>query len=261
MFNTEGSDNVACGGGTLNLNTSGSSNTAVGIVSMNRNVSGTFNTSLGHQSLFYNQTSNYNTALGTLAGFNYQHGDYNTFVGAHTQTNADGYTNSTALGHETTLTASNQVRVGNASVSSIGGYVNWTNISDARFKKSVKNDVPGLTFINRLRPVTYVLDRDKIRQQVGQKAVEDTDESRTTGFLAQEVAAAAKAEGFEFSGVDTPKNEQDFYGLRYAEFTVPLVKAVQELSTQNQVLSAENQALKQMIGDFSNRLEALEATK
>jgi len=28
--------------------------------------------------------------------------------------------------------------------------------------------------------------------------------------------------------VDAPKNENDYYGLRYAEFVVPLVKAVQE---------------------------------
>ena len=34
--------------------------------------------------------------------------------------------------------------------------------------------------------------------------------------------------GYDFSGVDKPKNDKDFYGLRYAEFTVPLVKAVQE---------------------------------
>jgi trimeric autotransporter adhesin len=49
-----------------------------------------------------------------------------------------------------------------------------------------------------------------------------------TGFIAQEVEVAAKSVGFDFSGVDAPKNENDFYGLRYAEFVVPLVKAVQE---------------------------------
>ena len=51
-----------------------------------------------------------------------------------------------------------------------------------------------------------------------------------------EVEAAAKKLGFDFSGVDAPKNENDMYGLRYAEFVVPLVKAVQEQQTiiQNQ---------------------------
>ncbi len=45
---------------------------------------------------------------------------------------------------------------------------------------------------------------------------------------------SAKNIGFNFSGVDAPKNENDLYGLRYAEFVVPLVKAVQELSHQNE---------------------------
>ncbi len=40
--------------------------------------------------------------------------------------------------------------------------------------------------------------------------------------------AAAKALGYDFDGVDKPKNENDHYGLRYSTFVVPLVKAVQE---------------------------------
>ena len=38
---------------------------------------------------------------------------------------------------------------------------------------------------------------------------------------------------YDFSGVDAAKNDKDLYGLRYAEFVVPLVKAVQELSKMN----------------------------
>ena len=44
----------------------------------------------------------------------------------------------------------------------------------------------------------------------------------------QEVERAAQESGFIFSGVDAPDNTGDLYGLRYAEFVVPLVKAVQE---------------------------------
>jgi hypothetical protein len=49
-------------------------------------------------------------------------------------------------------------------------------------------------------------------------------------FIAQEVEEAARALGYDFSGVDAPKNDNDFYGLRYGTFVVPLVKAVQELA-------------------------------
>ena len=61
-----------------------------------------------------------------------------------------------------------------------------------------------------------------------------------SGFIAQEVEIAAQKSGYDFSGLDLPGNSMDHYGLRYAEFTIPLVKAVQELS-------AENQALKEKI--------------
>jgi trimeric autotransporter adhesin len=56
----------------------------------------------------------------------------------------------------------------------------------------------------------------------------DQEAIRYTGFIAQEVEKVANETGFDFSGVDEPKNDQDLYGLRYAEFVVPLVKAVQE---------------------------------
>lgn len=35
------------------------------------------------------------------------------------------------------------------------------------------------------------------------------------------------------SGVDAAKNNKSLYGLRYAEFVVPLLKAMQELSKMN----------------------------
>jgi hypothetical protein len=58
-------------------------------------------------------------------------------------------------------------------------------------------------------------------------------------LLAQDVEKAAKDLNYDFSGVDAPKNDKDLYALRYAEFVVPLVKAVQELSQQNDECSKE----------------------
>ena len=74
---------------------------------------------------------------------------------------------------------------------------------------------------------------------------------RFTGFIAQEVEAAAKKTGFDFSGVDKPTNENGNYALRYAEFVVPLVKAVQE---QQAIIDAQNKK----IDDLVKRLEKLE---
>ena len=64
---------------------------------------------------------------------------------------------------------------------------------------------------------------------------------------AQEVEEAAQSLGYEFSGVDAPKNADDLYGLRYAEFVVPLVKAVQELYTTNEALVKRIAALESQV--------------
>ena len=37
-----------------------------------------------------------------------------------------------------------------------------------------------------------------------------------------------KNSDYNFNGVDAPKNQTSYYGLRYATFVVPLVKAIQE---------------------------------
>jgi hypothetical protein len=173
--------------------------------------------------------------------------------------------NTVALGNSTTVTASNQVRIGNSATTSIGGYTNWTNISDGRVKKNIRENVPGLAFINKLKPVTYNLDLDAADKIVVRPAVKDKDgKSLTkpltqaemaarqakqqvvyTGFVAQDVEKAAKELNYNFSGVDAAKSDKDLYGLRYNDFIMPLVKAVQELSKEND--------------ELKNRLEKLEA--
>ena len=70
---------------------------------------------------------------------------------------ADGLTNTTAIGYNSSVAVSNQVVLGNGAVTSIGGAVSWSVISDGRFKTDVQANVPGLDFISKFRPVTYTL--------------------------------------------------------------------------------------------------------
>jgi hypothetical protein len=79
---------------------------------------------------------------------------------------------------------------------------------------------------------------------------------RQTGFVAQEVEALVRKAGYVFYGVDAPENENDPYGIRYAEFVVPLVKAAQELSAQVQELSAEVQEQRQQIQMLLAKLDS-----
>jgi len=279
--NVSGNQNTAIGLNALFSNTSGGTNTALGMYSLYSNNTGTVNTSVGYKTLysntsgvsntgigmwanFYSTTANGNTALGLSAGDNYSNGNYNTFVGYNAYANAAAYSNSSVLGYNTTMSASNQMRFGNTSITSIGGQVGWSTISDARVKRNIQKNVPGLDFILKLHPVTYNIDvattdkllhQDEIKLHDGQTAPVVTQEELNardakskivySGFIAQDVEAIAKSVGYDFSGVDVPKNDKDLYGIRYAEFVVPLVKAIQEQQIMIEQLKKEIELLKQ----------------
>jgi hypothetical protein len=197
-------------------------------------------------------------------------GDQRTGLGVSANSLGAAYNNSTGVGYNADCTASNQVRVGNAAVTSIGGFANWTNVSDSRFKTNVTENVPGLAFINQLRPVTYTIDVRAIdaffeshydeRDASLQGSIEK-EQIPYSGFIAQEVEQAAQAIGYTFSGVDAPKNADDFYGLRYAEFVVPLVKAVQEQQAVIQQLLTENADLKAAFIMMSADIAQLKASQ
>jgi len=238
--------NTAIGSKALFSNTSGNDNTACGFEALYSNTTGILNCAVGNESLYSNITGHSNTAYGDVALKGNTHGDNNTALGYWAFYGGNTYSNSTALGFSASISSSNQVRIGNSSVTTIGGYVNWSNVSDARFKRVVKENVPGLAFIKLLKPVTYQLDLGKLNEYLNFpdsiskgddfmiESMREKEEMVQTGFLAQDVEKAAQSLGFNFSAVDKPKNENDFYGLRYAEFVVPLVKAVQELAGKNE---------------------------
>ncbi|MBL7732097.1 MAG: tail fiber domain-containing protein [Chitinophagaceae bacterium] len=242
LFNT-GNHNTAVGYQTLRSNLSGNYNVAMGSYALQFINTGSFNTGIGMYTLFDSGADNL-TAIGYSAGSAFSNFSGCTFVGYNSETNAGTYDNAMALGNNAVVTGSDRVRVGNASVTSIGGQVGWTTFSDGRFKINVTENIPGLDFILKLRPVSYntnitalntYIGVDRIRaikEARGEKIAVDKTEAqqaiRHSGFIAQEVEQAAKALGFDFSGVDAPKNDKDIYGIRYAEFVVPLVKAIQE---------------------------------
>jgi hypothetical protein len=200
-----------------------------------------------------NTSGDHNVALGNLAGFVGPTNFFCTFIGESAYaSNSLARDYATTLGADSRSTNGGQVRIGSTAVGSIGGPQSWTTVSDARFKNGVREDVPGLPFILGLRPVTYHLAAHELAGFLNEDLRLDTRtgtmmthtppkaaalrelvaSKRQTGFLAQEVEAHAKQLGYAFSGVDAAKNDGDLYGLRYAEFVVPLVKAVQEQQEQ-----------------------------
>lgn len=280
--NTTGNNNTATGNQALRYNIDGDGNVANGLLALYNNISGSSNIALGQNAAVENTTGDRNCVIGPYALAENTTGVNNVALGYNAlQTNITG-SNNTAIGRDADFifspgvidnctmlgtfaigTASNQVRIGSSSVTSIGGYAGWSNVSDGRIKTNVQKNVPGLIFINRLEPVTYQLDLTAADNIIGHKAAKNKSDLTTdsslirakqekeamvqSGFIAQEVANAARTVGYDFSGVDPAKNERDLYGLRYAEFVVPLVKAVQELSKENDELKKRIEKLEAVV--------------
>ena len=96
--------------------------------------------------------------------------------------------------------------------------------------------------------MTYRFDDTRLSQfertgALAARSAPDPAAAVHTGFLAQDVERTAQALHFRFDGVHAPANARDHYGLGYAQFVVPLVKAVQEQQVQIAALQAQNTAL------------------
>lgn len=297
--NTSGSNNTAAGVRCLANNTTGIQNSGMGYECLLNNTTGSGNSAMGHNAMQANFTGSYNAALGKdalnactasfnsaagiYAGDGITSGQYNTALGYNalpstttaSNNTAGGsfagiggnYTNTTAIGAAASPTASNRITIGTAlSLNLTGGYGTWQNFSDARFKRDVQQDVPGLDFILRLRPVSYLLDAEATERKSGNwqrmdtcmvkdlrttymQRIAEVAAERQTGFIAQEVEEAARAIGFDFDGVHHPVDANDTYTLGYELFTLPLIQAVKEQEAVIIELEAVNAELHRRVAE------------
>lgn len=262
---------VAVGQAALHRLVTGDANTAVGFYSFFSTTSGNFNVGIGGQ-VFYNTVSTNrstgvgmgaltygmtddNTAIGANAGPGWlSTGSQNTFIGSLARTPASSVvSNSTAIGYGAEVVASNTIRLGNPSVVSVvtAGNVRAAGVlyaSDRNLKKNIYDNITGLDFILKLRPVSYIL-----RQ--------DADQKRRLGFIAQEVEEIPGL----FNGIQRPRQSEEFYSLDYASFVVPLVNAVKELNEKNKKIDPELKErairiakLKDVLSQQKQQLDSLE---
>jgi trimeric autotransporter adhesin len=254
----------------------GRNNVAIGPNALDDNVIGNFNVAIGSNSM-NSCESDGNVGVGIWSGYDLITGIYNTCMGSYAgRFLPSNVNNVSCLGQSAgfATTSSNNINIGNMSVTNIAGQVNWGTYSDQRIKTNISENVPGLSFIKKLKPVTYNLD---IRKQfeIANPGKEDTsgeweekyeiETIKMTGFLAQEVEAAAKSINYDFSGVVAPKDGQGLYSLRYAEFVVPLVKSVQEqqeiIEKQTTTINDQNteiELLKKLAKNLEERLKLVE---
>jgi len=230
-------------------------NTAVGSLALvSNNASGVFNaiqnTAVGYEGLASNTTGFQNTAVGDEAGNRTGSatsygggtvlyvanvtGNYNTFLGRGTGTTASDLFNCTAVGIDAYCDNNNEVRLGNAFVTSIGGEVGWSALSDARAKKDIEDLEFGLDFVLKLRPVAYKLRGGNDRTDMG--------------FVAQDIEALL---GENYSVLTVGGDSDRTLSLRYTDLIAPLVKAVQE---QNRQIQERDRLIENLL----SRVQALE---
>ena len=238
---TSGTNNTGLGSTALDSLTSGGDNTAIGSESGTGVTTGYSNTFVGYRAgaqTTLTTTGLSNTVIGAQARCSSASSYYEIVLGA----NVNGIgTQYFTFGQDT---ASNRV------YNQFTSNASWTRASDERIKKDIQDSDCGLDFINDLRPVTYKfkapseLDLSMSEYDVAKNEAAYKD--KMYGFIAQEVKTAMDNNNItDFAGWHQIDDGQDnMQGISYEMFVMPLVKAVQELTTKVTALEAEVTALK-----------------
>ena len=178
-----------------------------------------------------------NTCLGSETGDTLTSGIDNTIIGANADSEGTGTNRAIGLGKSITA-VQDYFTVGNGTddIRNSHGSTTWATVSDKRFKKNIETSTAGLSFIEDLRPVTYnwknkgeIPNWSKAYQEGSEEQYRNSKHNH--GFIAQEVKASLDKAGVsEFGGW-----KEDQFGVQQVSremFVIPLVKAVQELSTK-----------------------------
>lgn len=256
LSNTSGNQNIAAGLDSMRLNNTGVGNSAFGKDSL-RNSNGNGNTAIGLVALYSHLIGDGNTAIGASALYN-NNTSGNTAIGNAAGSNNAIFSNTTCLGFQSQITGSNQVQLGDSATTT---YVYGTvqNRSDLRDKADVQDTILGLDFISKLRPVDYKWDmRESYKSELpiqGELSDEDfkvvmdawlidnklsnLEHNGTKkrnrfhhGFIAQEVRDLGFG-GFQDHSVN---GGEDVLSIGYDEFIAPMVKAIQELKAEIELL-------------------------
>ena len=141
--------------------------------------------------------------------------------------------------------SNNHFVIGKYSFTTAHVNVGWSNLSDCRDKTNVESltDNLGLNFIRKLNPVSFKFDHRrkymfKCGFEYGDKDGTLTEQLEHYGFLAQEVKEAAEALSETFDGVSYNAHD-DVYGLAAIELIAPIVKALQQINEDLDLIEAQ----------------------
>ena len=228
---TSGGKNVAVGAYALDAGTTGNGNTCVGYWAGSVQTTQNDNTLVGYYA-GYPTTGYRNTVLGSYSGYELTSGHTNLLLGYHA-----GYSTSPS---GTVDTENYQICLGDNDITNAFIKVDWTVTSDRRDKTDIEPFNYGLSWINKLNPVTYRWDnRSNYENGVPDGSKKGTQ--LNVGLIAQDELEVEKEHGYG----DTPDNMlvshvngDGNYGMQYSKLVPILVNAVKELSAENTALKA-----------------------
>ena len=213
------------------------------------------NVAVGYGALSSATDAAYNVCIGANAGNKIGNGARNVCIGNETNPYVQNSTNQVVIGYNISGSEDNQVTIGMNTTTIRNEFDTdnaWTQASDVRKKKNIEDAKLGLDFINDLRPVTYnwKANHEFPKDFPGYNPVVEENEMKTDvkmyGLIAQEVKEAIDDAGEDrFAGwKEDPDGVQR---ISKEMFVFPLIKAVQELSSENKELKDELNELKILI--------------
>jgi hypothetical protein len=142
-------------------------------------------------------------------------------------------------------TASHKICLGNNNITDLFCKVSTIQTSDIRDKTDVTDFKHGLSWVNKLRPITYRWDM-RSNYKDGIPNGSKKEKKLHLGFIAQEELKIEKEHGFANNKNDmllVNENDDGNYGMHYDRLVPILVNAIKELSTKNTALETRLAAL------------------
>lgn len=211
-------------------NTTGNNNTSIGASAGFNTKSGQLNTAVGSQALVNNDGGSSCVAVGVNALQSQVSLVDNTGVGVGALSNNTLYNNVAGLGASCQANGSNQIVLGNTSINAIRCNVQViTSLSDSRDKTDVIEISEGLDFVSKLKPVTFTWNqRDGGRVGI-----------KSAGFIAQDLLELQN-DSLIGENLDlVSENNPDQLEARYANLMPIMIKAIQELRAEVELLKSK----------------------
>ena len=219
---TTSSDNTFIGNGSgTSSNPSGTNgkNTGVGRAALSDLSSGLNNTAMG-----------YNSAPSLSSGSN------NVMIGYQADVSTGSASNQNSFGYSASCSGNNQVTLGNSSIGTLRCQAtSITSVSDERDKTEIEDLGYGLAFIDALQPRQFVWDNRAEIDGDGNEYFSANKGKKDFGFVAQEVKELDN-DTLRLVYDENPNRLE----LSYGKLVPILVKAIQELKEEVEILKSQN---------------------